>query len=365
MFTSQKTLRLRGQVLASLRTKTVITVLIDSLPGGRSRALLKSIGFFGVPAISLLSLFFWIRRDSITCESSTLIFVYIASMWIWLGPYLVWRYEQVILNRHWRLIKKVKQNRSQYLDYRRKYKGGLARNTRLSLALLLGWIALVVAAFLGSFQFMSGLGVQDPYKDIWWYVWILGVSLYAYITGLGLLGVSRTVLLSKDLLNIDVALRPYHPDGHGGLACLSSLLIETTVIFSSGSLFVPILLDLGQSLHNWGGLLALTLVLVYSVAIASSFFVPALFIYRKVTKEIAFRAEQLIDRIERIETGPEASSKQLMYSFNLRHDCRDLGTMVAWPIDVEKIITLFGTIALPVILFVFERWLSTAPSIAN
>jgi hypothetical protein len=76
---------------------TPATILIDLLPGNSRLVLLKTLVGFGIPTQALIPLGLIFRPDLIKHDLTTISFAYIASVWLWLGPLLVWRYERVTL----------------------------------------------------------------------------------------------------------------------------------------------------------------------------------------------------------------------------------------------------------------------------
>lgn len=253
------------------------------LPGDERRSLFKTTTFFGLSALGILTSFLLMRLNLVMYDLRIIAFVYLAVLWSFLGPYLIWRYEHITLKNYWAGCRQVVADKKSYLKYKKGFIHSIARG-HLSTAILICWTLLVVFAFFASFNFMKGLGIKS-YSDPWWIIQVICIAVYAYITGIGFLGVLRTLLLIEGFLQLEVKVDPYHPDGRGGLGFVGKFLAETGLIFSSGSVFIPILITVLKSQSGSSGFLVLFLVTIYAAMIALSFIVPVWLVHLKLQKE--------------------------------------------------------------------------------
>jgi hypothetical protein len=107
---------------------TPATILIDLLPGNSRLVLLKTLIGFGIPTQALIPLGLIFRPDLIKHDLTTISFAYIASVWLWLGPLLVWRYERVTLKNFFVGCRYVVADWCAFVRYRKRFRVSLVNN---------------------------------------------------------------------------------------------------------------------------------------------------------------------------------------------------------------------------------------------
>lgn len=338
-----------GRVLSLCNRCTPITALIQViLKGRRNKWLLISI-LFGLPVYILLTGFLIARLDAISHNFRIIGMTYLAAFWTWIGPLFIWRYEHVTTVRFWVEFRKVVVNKEQFFSVKKKH-----LKTPLSgfanVLIILFWCALITSTFVASYGFMKGFGVNSP-SDVWWIVQVLGVSFYAFITGIGFLLVIKTMLMIRDILPIKTKIDPYHPDQRGGLGCFGKLLAETSFMFSSGAFFVPILLTLHRAYFAYRSNLILITLGIFTVMIGLSFFVPVVLIHKKIFIERHQEITKIGNLLKRIEQEvgngrPEVYLKHIV----CRDMYLDLNKIITWPFNLQNLYMAVVSIILPVLL---------------
>lgn len=111
------------------------------------------------------------------------------------------------------------------------------------------WIIAIPFCCLMYYIFLSStealeLGGLHGYSDYWF--WIV-FAIYVFdilMTSTGLWGVIVTILAIHEISGCSIKIDPLHTDGVGGLNCFGNYAIATTLIFSSGALWLPLAFDL-------------------------------------------------------------------------------------------------------------------------
>lgn len=350
------TLRIRRffvQMGVFSRKYSLPSVLIRIL-FGRSRyaAILVSI-LFGLPVFGILSFFLISRQDIVTHDTLTIGLVFLAAIWSWFGPVFIWRYEGIITIRYWAMCRNVVRTKSDLHQARNKV-NKIVQSTKWEQIFLISWCFLIVTAFICSYDFMRGFGVISK-TDVWWYIQIAGVVLYAYLTGIGFLLVARTFLFIWTFLPLDTKIDPYNPDERGGLGFFGKLLSETSLMFASGALYIPILMKLHMEQFSNHTSIILIIIGLYVIGIALSFIVPIWMIHNKIFLEKLKMMTELSKSIAAIKSCTREWTLEPYNEYRVRRDeYMDVSKIMTWPFDLPNAVTVFSSIALPIILTVLQ-----------
>jgi len=200
------------------------------------------------------------------------------SIWIAIGPYLIHRY---ITETNTFFVECQKNNPSRQIEnIRIKFNNTFAKDKSFKLILIL-WEALVLLCVVLNDSYIRCFGIEG-YSDIYFTIFCLCFSYVLYLNAVGFYGVYITIrhinfLIERKLIKIDY----FTTDGHGGLGFIIQYIYKVTMIFGTGILFVPILLDF--VLFNDKNIIKLCLYLmlfVYSAMLFLCFYIP----WRKVNK---------------------------------------------------------------------------------
>lgn len=329
------------------------SVLIRILVGHSKNTATFTSLLFGLPVFIVISLFLVDRQSLVTHDSSTIGLVYLAATWAWIGPLFIWRYEHVTTTRYWAMCRNiVRTNGDLY-----RTRNDVNKNVHSSLygrVFLIAWCLLVVMVFVYSYDFMKGFGVTSK-SDVWWYIQVIGVAFYAYLTGIGFLFVARTFLFIGKFLPLDTKIDTYNPDQRGGLGFFGKLLSETSLMFASGALYIPILMKLHMDQFASHSSVILIIIGLYSIIIALSFVVPIWLIHKKLLMEKLRRMTELSNSIVAIKSSTKVWNVAPYNEYRiLRDEYTDISKIVTWPFDLSNSVTVFSSIALPVILTVLQ-----------
>jgi len=156
-------------------------------------------------------------------------------------------------------------------------------------------------------------------------------------------------------------LEPLHVDNHAGLGCFGKFAIQTTLMFSSGSLFLPLLIVGIGSSDEMVPCVWLTLC-TFSTFVALSFFAPIYIVHASAEKMKSQIVSELVQRFRRLaanliqetnESKPRVAQYGnliLLYCERWRYDHIRL-----YPVNVDTITKLGISIILPFVLFFLNK----------
>lgn len=105
------------------------------------------------------------------------------------------------------------------------------------------WILLIIGALIIDRGYLERFGLFG-FTDVYFYIFIGLIIVILYCTSLGFKGTYIVVQLIRILVKQrNIYLDFFNADGAGGIKCMKDIVSFTTRIFSTGTLFVPILLD--------------------------------------------------------------------------------------------------------------------------
>lgn len=312
---------------------------------------------FGLPACIVLPIFLYFRQDSVTHNISTIGLVFLAATWMWIGPVFIWRYEHITATTYWMMYRKVVDNRREFYRLRglvsRTSHGGI-----FGQLFVLFWCSLVLVAFVSSYDFMKGFGITSR-QDIWWYIQIAGVAIQSYFSGLGFVMVIRTFFLIKEFLSLTIKIDPYNPDGVGGLGFFGALLSQTSLMFASGSLYIPILIKLYIELFSGYSFLILVIIGLYALMIAISFVAPAWLVHKKILIEKIRAMTAVSSKMSALKARTQVWSLESYLDYRVKKDeYMDIRGISPWPFDVYNVMTVLSSITLPIVLTIAQIELS-------
>lgn len=317
---------------------------------GIKNRLLASIIIFGLPVDILLTIFFIIRKTYI---SDQFFLAYILCIiWLNVGPYFIWYYEQNTLATFFKRLDDLLPNQViQRLN--EKYKRFFSEKFWI---FAIPWTLLFgIVAYSNGF-ILDAAGTFG-FRDVW--TWLLSIPFMwiPIITGMGSWGVVTTILLINDVVHRNIKLDPLHTDKRGGLGCIGSYAIGTTLLISSGSLFLPMALQISSSKTNVNFLSAF-----FIAIILLSFIYPA-FITQAETRK--YRNKLLEDLRKKYNgTVHEMASPRkvgrtklecYLDAIQIRSEYNDLSSLNLYPFDISIINKLISSILFPILITFIQQ----------
>ncbi len=340
---------------------TWVTRVIESRrPFPVKPPLLAALSKFGLVPAVLLAALYGARRDRI---GDGFILSY-ALVWVWaaFGPYWIWYYERKLMPAFYSRLRTLLADptvipRMEYAwrrEFSRKY---LLASAPWSLFLLVTWFYCVPSLSRGGIG-----GLADP---VFW-VTTLAVLWLGVLTGIGFWGVAVTVRAIHAVTHHRLRIDPWHPDGLGGLSSVGYYAIGTTLLFSTGSLFLP----LAFQLIDWDSPLAVLVpgaVVLFSGFIGLSFVWPTLAINREATALRDARLDALRDEHETLTRNVENESLDDMAMIRtylrinrVSSQYQILESMMLYPFKVSILARLVFSVVLPFVFIFLRRYLSAA-----
>jgi len=283
----------------------------------------------------------------------------LALLWVNVAPFLIWLYDQIVLPQFFEKFEEINPDRQKLEDLSKRYNDFIA-DPPLLLALF--WaVGMLIVAWAGTpvlkEQGMSGVG-----RPFLWLSYLYAIYMGGVLGEAGTAGVTATLLMIREISDLDFDIQPLHPDQLGGLSNVGYYAIRTTLLYSSGSLFIP----LGFSLlaGSSGTYLILTTIAVYIVSVLLVFAYPTVKINRKASQmrdeildELREKMHEMQAEIETSEGGEiEAVSKQLKLE-RTRSKYEDYKNVRLYPLQIDILIKLVASILLPIIMIFLEIYI--------
>lgn len=317
---------------------------------------------FGLPAWLLFNYYFISRFTQMQGDLLFRITLYLAGCCVWVGPLLNHWWEKMFEN-FYRRVKEKAAAEAWSMDS--------MESVRTRFDAIRFWfppvfILTTLAASLISFQALSpyfGItGWHDPFQ---WILLIMAAVL-GYTGGIGLWGVLKSIAIVMRISATSIPWHPFHEDGLGGLQFIGDFSLMTTLLFSVGTLAVPLSVEIMELLHGVARLAVGASPFLFSVGIAASFLVPTVVISRvagQKKEELLQRIRVHIDRgmnslfMATAGTTPEGPDSRLKAHELITAEVglydRIQNTAI-YPFGAMAVVKLALSVIAPVLLFLLE-----------
>ena len=285
----------------------------------------------------------------------------LASTWTGLGPFLIWRYDMVVLPR---LFEKARDELADSADVERLHEMVFGKARRRFGEMLLetffiltfGYVAWTLEPVTAKF----GLSANNTAL---WVIFVVGVMLTAHLAYAGLRSAFISVFTIRDIATLNVNLRVYHSDGLLGLSFLEKYSSSTISMLASGYLLIPALAIGGN--HLTIGDKRVVLLLVYTI------FALLIFVFSHLIIQGEINEEKV--RILRIY-GPKLNAGEQQFrsgsfaTWNdefsaMREVYQDVVAISRWPFRLNNIASVFfQLILLPIAAALAANFLQSGQS---
>lgn len=310
--------------------------------------LLASIIIFGLPIDVLLSIFLTVRKDYIPPDFF-LAYV-LCILWLNLGPYFIWYYENQTMKRFFKELNGLISNKEIQKTYR-KYAENFSKRFWIP---IIPWMFFLFAIY--GENFALDVAGTFGYNDLW--TWLLSIPILwiPIIAGMGTWGVVTTITAIDEITKKKLILDSLHVDRRGGLGCIGNYAINTTILISSGSLFLPMAFQLASQLNSAKSNIYI-LVLFFIIILLFSFFYPILITQSGAKKQRSKQLEKLrghYNEILKSQKLPHTDTDQRLVlhldASRVRTEYLDLLSINLLPFDVSIINKLASSILFPIII---------------
>lgn len=280
------------------------------------------------------------------------------------GPFYVWYYDERLLPRFFENVAQIVEppDDETVAAVAETYDEYFSRYWWLVVA---PWTLLGLLAFRLGNDFFVAQGVDDPAATIAYVGIVLYVGLF---TGLGMFAGGFMIATIRNVSKrFRIVVEPLHSDGSGGIGLIGEFVIRTTMILSTGSLAIPLLLQVASS----GGARPLIFggIAAYTILIGASFLYPIL----RVNREARTTQEEMLDetrvQIRRVEDEIEQLQAAEEVADELRDAYRELERLERkyqryrglqlYPVSINTMLRVGSSVLLPTLFVLFESYLST------
>lgn len=310
--------------------------------------LVASIIFFGLPIDILLAIFLSLRKNFI---SPQFFLAYILCvLWLNLGPYFIWRYERKLMATFFDNLDGLLPPR----DVRRLY-GKYRKNFSKKFWIpIIPWMFFLFAVY--SNGFILDTAGTFGFRDIW--AWLLSIPIIwiPIIAGMGTWGVITTLMAINEIARKNLKLDSLHTDRRGGLGCIGNYAIGTTILISSGSLFLPMAFQLASHLGS-AKTSVYILVSFFIGILLLSFFYPVFITQagasvrrKKLLEDLRKRYNRILREQESSGKGGRSKLECYLDAVRVRTEYADLASINLYPFDISIINKLVSSIFFPVLI---------------
>lgn len=319
--------------------------------------LLWNLFIFGLPVWILFNINFLLRAAKMDGADWLLASVYLASLWIWIAPLLVYAWEQ-----RFRRYREELRERSVIEGWDESIvTEACDRADRWRELFGIGFALLSVAAQIAALpvldQYLGTHGWSDPVQ--WSSLVVTGFMCYA--SGIGLWGVIKGILVTSAVAKSDLDWLPLHPDDLGSYGFIGDFSLYTTALFSVGCLVVPATIEIAAFIDGLGKYVVGSTAGVFSLAVAASFFIPTVSIsrlarrkkdgyIRRIGEEVQKRASVIMGQSRQGDHVAAEVEALLAYYERVK-------AATTYPFGVAATAKLGLSIAAPIALFFLEYFL--------
>lgn len=294
-------------------------------------------------------------------DSISLSFIYASALgllWVNIAPYLIWYYDERVLPEFFSHLSELISDADQRQELAKKYNRFFAK-PRLSVSLF--WAFALMTIVYASEPALRSQGLVGAGEVFLW-------TTYAYaayiglVLGHGFVGPITTILLIRDVAKNELEIDPLHPDNLGGLSTVGYVSIRTTLLFSSGSLFLPLLFFFSSE----GGVSTIIfgITSLYILTIFTSFVYPTMIVNRRAQEYRDSVLEDLRQEYGEIEKSMKEPDQNEIAELNKRLELQrvqrnyeNYNSVSLYPLQLSILTRLLGSVILPVFFMVVELYL--------
>ena len=337
----------------------VTRLITGKTPSEAKRTVLNSFLRLGLASDLLFIVFCWVRWQHIS--TGFLVAYLSALLWLNLGPILIWYYDERLLPNFFHKILDIVPHRRKVRALAEKYDRLFSKKYWI---IVIPWNILLIYAFLGSQDVLVQGGLLG-YADVFYWILFAGAVWTLSLTGIGFWGILVMLLAVSEISRQSLRIDPLHPDKLGGLSCVGYYAIGTTVLFSSGSLFLPLVFQLTTE-TNVASIYIYLATSVFSFFILLSFLYPTVRIHGKAKAARDSILDRLRKRHARLNSELDISNTDALEALTshleiirLRSEYQDYRNVKLYPFEFETFLKLASSVILPVVFLLVQRYWSS------
>lgn len=279
-------------------------------------------------------------------------------LWVNIAPALIWHYDERVLPEFFSHLSELIPNKEKRKDLAKKYNQFFAKH-RISITLF--WTIAFVTIVYTSEAALVDQGMVGTGSIFIWTTYAYAIYIGA-VLGQGFVGPITTILLIREVSNIELEIDPLHPDNLGGLSNVGYISIRTTLLFSSGSLFLPLLFFFSSE----GGVSTIIFGFtgIYILTILISFIYPTTLVNRRAQEYRDSILEDLRQQYLDIEAKTQDPENDRISELNKRLELQKVqnkydnyNSVRLYPLQLNILTRLVGSIVLPILFMLLELYL--------
>jgi len=288
-------------------------------------------------------------------------FIYASALgllWVNIAPTLIWYYDERVLPEFFSHLSELISDKKKRKQLAKKYNKFFAKH-RISITLF--WTIAFVTIVYTSETALIGQGMVANGTVFMWTTYAYAIYIGA-VLGQGFVGPITTILLIREVSNLELEIDPLHPDNLGGLSTVGYVSIRTTLLFSSGSLFLPLLFFFSSE----GGVSTIIFGFtgIYILTIIVSFMYPTALVNRRAQEYRDSILEDLRQQNIEIEEKTQGPEKNQISELNKRLELQKVqnkydnyNSVKLYPLQLSILTRLAGSVILPVLFMLLELYL--------
>lgn len=279
-------------------------------------------------------------------------------LWVNFAPSLIWYYDEHILPKFFSHLSELIPDKKERHRLSEKYNRFFARQ-RISVSIFVGFFTtavIVVSIPILRAQGMKGSGSLFLWTSHMYAAYVGG------ILGHGITGPITTILLTREIAGYEIQIDPLHPDNLGGLSNVGYISIRTTLLFSSFSLFLPLLFYLSS--QSRFSTVIFAAVGIFVSVLLMSFIYPTIIVNRRAQEYRDSILEDLRQEHLEIERALQNSQDEGISELNKRlklqrvqREYDKYNSLSLYPLQLNILTQLAGSVILPIFFMIVELYL--------
>ena len=312
--------------------------------------------YFAIPALIIFTPFIFNNWDTLIQNEFTLYLkLFFGGLWVLYGPLFMFRYDKIYL-RFWEGISTIyiKDDLKKQINY---YDNQIIK---LSRWISIVWCSMITSVLIIDPSYLKIFGIEG-WSDPYLYIFILLMIYLIHLTALGFTGSFITIKIILSLIKSDsVRLNEYDSDSVGGFSSFGNFSLSTTILFSTGVLFIPILYDYAIHSGIIVQLLIFSAVILYGISIVLVFIIPVTLAFKKAEKD----KDELINSalIKYKEYRNSGKNAEELNTFNYLNYLNGLTT---YPFNFNNLFKISMTALFPIVLYFTQMLLDPGSILYN
>ena len=304
--------------------------------------------------------------DAAEASQTFLVVQALAVLPVTFGPFIVWYYEKQVFPSFFQTVDEVVAPDQDLLIQKiaEKYDTIFSRYWWVT---TLPFVLIIISVFFIGNDYFVSEGIKTGSEQS---IYLLFFIYFAIFTGFGgHAGIVMMATIREFSDRVELEIDPLHPDSLGGLGTTGEFAIKTTVLLSTGSLGIPLGLQIASATESEG--LVYLGISLYTLILAGTFLYPTYRInqkaqevreqkltkYRKKIREIESRLANFDDQ----NNSKHDSSRQQELQLEIqrtRQEFRDFRKVQLYPLSISIFVRLVSSILLPIFLAIIEMFIS-------